>query len=172
MSKSRVQEVIEKAHTEGLPLQTADKALTPAHLAQYNGVRIRDLTIDTPASEWPTSLDRSVPEQRAAIFNAGNPPDFRVEVGQTVNFTAHHWLMYLDEFEDEETGELRPGPVLVLFDKDGKMMKSTSQFAPRRLKAALELYGPADWQRGITFIVQDRPSKRPGRHYHDIRIVI
>lgn len=137
----------------------------------YNGVRIRDLTIETPAYDWPTSLDRNEPSQRAAIFAAGNPPDFRAEVGEKKLFVAHHWLIYMDEFMDEESGELKPGPVLVLYNADGQTLKSTSQFGPRRLKAALELYGREDWQRGITFQVWDRPSKRPGRHYHDIRIV-
>lgn len=138
----------------------------------YYGCRIRELAVDTPASDWPTSLDRRIPEQRAAIFAALNPPDYRVEVGQTLTITAHHWLIYLDEFEDSDSGEMRPGPVLVLYDHEGKMLKTTSQFAPRRLKAALELYGPEDWQRGITFIIRDRPSRKPGRHYHDLRIAI
>lgn len=138
----------------------------------YYGCRLRELTIDTPASDWPTSLDQREPEQRAAIFAAGNPPDFRVEVGQTVTVTAHHWLIYLDEFEDSDSGEIRAGPVLVLYDREGKMLKTTSQFAPRRLKAALELYGPEDWQRGITFIVSARPTRKPGQHYHDVRVAI
>lgn len=141
-------------------------------LQPYYGVPIRDLRIDTPATEWPTSLDRRVPEQRAAIFAAGNPADVSCPLGGTITFTAVHWLIYLQEFLNEETGEVAPGPVLTLYDREGRTFRSTSQFAPRRLKAALELYSPDEWINGITFVVRDRPSKRPGRHYHDVRVAI
>lgn len=138
----------------------------------YHGCRIRDLTPDTPASMWPTSLDKTEPSQRAAIFNAGNPADVTCPLGGKVTFTACHWLMYIDERMDEESGEVKALAVLVLFDCDGKTFKTFSQFAPRRLKAALELYAPDQWINGVTFVVTDRASKMPGRHYHDIRIVI
>jgi len=171
-AKQKAETVARQAQADGLDVQMGVTVPSPGTVAPYFGCRIRELTLETSASEWPTSLDRTEPHQCAAIFNAGNPPDYRVEVGQSVKFVAHHWLMYLDEFRDEESGELKPGPVLVLYDRDGKTLKSTSQFAPRRLKAALELYTPADWQRGITFCIWDRPSRMPGRHYHDIRIVV
>lgn len=139
-------------------------------LMAYYGVPLRELTEDTPAHLLPTSLDVREPAQRAAVFAAGNPADVSVGVGETVHFIAHHWLIYVDMFTDQESGELRPGPVLVLYDEHGKTLKTTSQYGPRRLKAALELYGPDDWAAGIEFIIHDRPSKRPGRHYHDVRI--
>lgn len=173
MSKARTIKQVEQDGADAARcVMEMDKPGDARSVAPYYGCRIKELTIDTPATEWPTSLDRREPSQRAAVFNAGNPPDVSCELGKTVYFTAVHWLIYLSEFEDEETGEIKPGPVLTLFDREGKMFRSTSQFAPRRLKAALELYTPAEWVKGIRFMIQDRPSKRPGRHYHDIRIVL
>jgi hypothetical protein len=174
MTRSKSQNQITATETATQPSPTS----YPSELAvangprPYNGVAIRELTVNTPANQWPTSLDASVPEQCAAIFNAGNPPDVSVGLGEVITFVAVHWLIYLEEFEDEETGELRPGPVLTLYDRDGRTFRTTSQFAPRRLKAALELYSKNEWIKGITFVIRDRPSKRPGRHYHDIRIVV
>lgn len=173
MAKSKIEQTRQTAE-QPTPRQEVVESLREIvdRPVGYNGCRIRDLTPDTPAHDWPTSLNRSVPEQRAAIFNAGNPADVRIEIGGCVKFTAHHWLMYAETREDEETGELRTFATLVLFNAEGKTFKTTSQFAPRRLKAALELYAPSDWQRGVTFVVTDRASRMPGRHYHDIRIAL
>lgn len=168
----KAEKVAEAAQAQGLEVILPSPAQPARGLAQYNGVRIAELTLDTPASQWPTSLDIAVPEQRAAVFAAGNPADVTCPTRGEIVFKAVHWLIYLSEFENEETGEVRPGPVLCLFGPDGKFFKSTSQFAPRRLKAALELYTAEEWIHGITFHITDRDSKRPGRHYHDIRIVV
>lgn len=171
MSKSKGERMTEII--ESVPgVTTADQLPQARSVAEYNGCRIRELTVDTPADQWPTSLDRREPSQRAAIFNAGNPADVTVGLGQSITFTAVHWLMYVDERQDEESGEVKQLGVLVLFDREGKTFKTFSQYAPRRLKAALELYAPTDWIRGVTFVVTDRASKMPGRHYHDIRISI
>jgi hypothetical protein len=167
----------EQVQTEAAPPTPRQEVVEKLHEVverpqNYHGCRIRDLTVDTRATDWPTSLDRAEPSQRAAVFNAGNPADVRIELGGSVCFRAHHWLMYAEERHDEESGELRTFATLVLFNAEGKTFKTTSQFAPRRLKAALELYSPEDWQRGVTFVVTDRASRMPGRHYHDIRIAV
>lgn len=173
MTKQKNPSVVETpAQVSIRPESLPELRETANGLQPYYGVPIRELTIDTPATGWPTSLNGHVPEQRAAIFNAGNPADVSVGLGETVTFTAVHWLIYLEEFEDVESGEIKPGPVLTLFDRDGKTFRTTSQFAPRRLKAALEWYTPEEWIKGITFVIRDRVSKRPGRHYHDIRIIV
>lgn len=139
----------------------------PAQLAQG----LRQLTIDTPASEWPTSLDRRDPAHRALIFAAGNPPDVVVPTGGSVTIRAVHWLASCSELIDEESGEARTVYALTLFNVDGKMLRTTSAYALRRLRAALELYTPSEWAEGIDFVIRDRASRMPGRHYHDVRIL-
>lgn len=137
----------------------------------HNGVALRRLNIDTPVSEWPTSLDRRNRAHRALIFGALNPADVKLETGATVDFRAKDWLYYVDERLDPETGELRQMATLVLFDSAGRMFKTSSAFAPRRLQAAISLYSAEEWSAGITFRVTSRKSATPGRYYHDIRIV-
>ena len=105
------------------------------------------------------------------MFAAGNPADHRIDSTNTCMVTAHHWLAYPDEREDPETGEVRQFATIVLFDKHGKFFKTTSAYAPRRLKAAIELFTPEDWARGVTFLITVRLSSQK-RPYHDIRVVV
>lgn len=131
----------------------------------------RHLTMDTPITECPTNLDPKNPAHRALLFAAGNPADHRIGSDNRCIITATHWLAYPDEREDPETGEVRQFATICLFDRNGKFFKTTSAYAPRRLKAAIELFTPADWSKGITFVVTVRlgQQKRP---YHDIRIIV
>lgn len=124
-------------------------------------------------AECPTSLDRHDPRQRAWIFAAGNPADYQLEGRPELTIRAVHWLVYPDERTDEHSGEVSQYAVLVLFDSEGRFFKTTSEYAFRRLRAALDLYSRAEWDRGIAFQVRARPSRRhPGGTYHDIRICV
>ena len=144
----------------------------PAERTGLNGSSLtRSLTIDTPITECPTNLDIHNPRERALLFAAGNPADYRIGAENSCIITAHHWLAYPDEREDPETGEVRQFATIVLFDKVGKFFKTTSAYAPRRLKAAIELFSAADWKNGITFVVTVRLSQQK-RPYHDIRVLV
>lgn len=138
-------------------------------LAPY--ARKRDLMVDadTPLHQCPTSLDVADPQQRALLFACGNPGDIEFDANGVACVRAVHWLIMPDEGEDPETGEVRQFARLVLIQADGRFFRTTSAFAPRRLRAALELYSPAEWAEGVTFIVSRRQSKR-GRTYHDFRV--
>ena len=131
------------------------------------------ITPDMPITEVPTSLDIRDPRQRAMLFNCGNPADYQLNGQGTLKIKATHWVVYPESRTDEKTGEVKDYAVIVLIDHDGKTFKSTSEYAPRRLRAALELYSRAEWDAGVTFVITPRPSKRhPGGTYHDIRIAI
>lgn len=131
------------------------------------------ITPDMPITEVPTSLDIRDPRQRAMLFNVGNPADYQLNGQGQLTIKATHWVVYPESRTDEKSGEVRDYAVIVLIDHQGKTFKTTSEYAPRRLRAALELYSRAEWDAGVTFVVQPRPSKRhPGGTYHDIRIVI
>lgn len=144
----------------------------PVERTGLNGSSMtRHLTIDTPITECPTNLDPANPKHRALLFDAGNPADYKVGADNQCVVTATHWLVYPEEREDEETGEVRQFAVVVLFDREGKFFKTTSQFGPRKMKAAIELFKAPDWERGVTFIITVRIGQRK-RPYHDIRVVM
>lgn len=160
------EEVQTRGHSE------PSRYLPPVERTGLNGSSLtRHMTLDTPITECPTNLDSRNPAHRALLFAAGNPADHRIGSDNRCIITATHWLAYPDEREDPETGEVRQFATIVLFDREGKFFKTTSAYAPRRLKAAIELFTPADWAKGITFIVTVRlgQAKRP---YHDIRIIV
>jgi hypothetical protein len=152
--------------------------LEPSPLTQpaANGALVprrptQPLTMDTPITECPTSLDLQSARGRALAFAAGNPADYAFDGDKPVQITAFDWLIYPDETTDAETGEVRQFARVVLFDRLGRFFKTTSQFAPRRLQAAVQLFTPEDWRRGVTFIVSQRRGKL-GRTYHDIRVLV
>lgn len=161
-----------------VPAPDGESAAAPASepetkLAVVSPARSIVLTPGMALTECPTSLNINDPVQRAMLFNAGNPADYQIQNGQPVRIKAVHWLAYPEERIDEKSGEVVQYGVLVLFDAAGKTFKTTSEYAPRRLRAALELYGAEEWRRGVTFEVTPRPSKRhPGGTYHDIRICV
>lgn len=137
--------------------------------APYCDTRSMTVTADTPLHMCPTSLDLTDARQRALAFACGNPGDLEFDSHGVARVRAVHWLIMPDEAEDPETGEIRQFGRLVLIQADGRFFRTTSAFAPRRLRAALELYSPAEWQLGIDFIITRRLSRR-GRTYHDFRI--
>lgn len=144
----------------------------PVERTGLNGSSMtRYMTIDTPITECPTNLDPKNPKHRALLFDAGNPADHKIDSDNRCVITATHWLIYPEEREDEETGEVRQFAVVVLFDKDGRFFKTTSQYGPRKMKAAIELFKSSDWERGVTFIITVRIGQRK-RPYHDIRVVV
>lgn len=131
----------------------------------------RQMTIDTPITECPSNLDPSKPRDRALMFACGNPADYRIGPDNQCVITATHWIIYPNESEDPETGEVKQFATVVLFDRHGKFFKSSSAYAPRRMKSAIELYKPHEWERGVTFIVTVRLSQQK-RPYHDIRVAL
>ena len=150
----------------------AEPAELPARmgaLAPY--VKSRDMTVtaDMALQSCPTSLDITDKKQRAIMFQCGNPGDIVFDTHGIARVKAVHWLIMPDEGEDPETGEIRQFGRLVLIQADGRFFRTTSAFAPRRLRAALELYSPSEWAEGITFTISRRQSAR-GRTYHHFAI--
>lgn len=134
------------------------------------GSDLKVLSLDMSARDYPTSLRWDDPHDRSLIFAAGNPGDYQLDQQGVCEIIAVDWLLMPDEGEDPETGEVSQFVRLVLFDRDGKFFRTTASHARRRLKAALELYGPDEWADGVRFRITSRIGQRK-RAYHDIRIV-
>jgi hypothetical protein len=123
-----------------------------------------------PLNKCPTNLDLSTRRGKALAIAAGNPSDLRFGPDKKIKIVVTHWLLFPDVVLDPETGELKPCTRTVLFDKNGQTYRTTSDFAPKRLEAALQLFEPGEWKVGIPFIITERESRQPGRTYHDMRV--
>lgn len=125
-------------------------------------------TMDTPLSACPTNIDISTDGGKAMMMAAGNPCDIQFGSDGVATIVATHYLIYPTERVDEDTGELSQYCCTVLFDSQGRTLRTTAAHAPHRIAAACDLWGPDDWASGITFTIRQRMGKM-GRTYHDIR---
>jgi hypothetical protein len=127
--------------------------------------------LETPMSQCPTNLNVANPHHRALVFAAQNPSDYEFGKDRRVIIRATHWLIYPDSRLDNETGEIREFAVVVLIDRNGCFFKTTSATAMKRMQAAVSLFSPEDWERGVPFVITKREGQS-GRTYHDIRILV
>lgn len=124
---------------------------------------------DATLAKCPSNIDSSTLRGKALLLAAGNPGDYEF-LGGIVRIVATHWLIYAEERADPETGEIAIFARTVLFDAEGRSFRTSSAHAPHRIQAALDLFEPADWERGIPFIIRERMSTKTKRIYHDIRL--
>lgn len=134
-----------------------------------NGVVPWRPVMGTPLNQCPTNIDASTMRGRALLLAAGNPGDIEFDKNGRAEICATHWLVYPDEGENPETGEIGTYCRVVFFDSSGRTFRTTAAHGPSRLKAALEIFDPPDWIDGITFVITRRLGKRD-RWYHDIRL--
>lgn len=119
-----------------------------------------------------TNLDLTTQRGKALFLNAGNPGDIQFDEDGCARILATNFLLYPDSGIDPETGEERQFTRTVLFTADGATYRTTSDFAPRRMRAALALWTTAEWAKGIPFRVTERRSRKTGRTYHDLRVEV
>lgn len=125
--------------------------------------------IYTDMRQWPTNLNFADAREKVMAFNAGNPADIQLPQEGALRIIAHRFILIPEEREDEETSEVKQFATLVLFDAKGKTFKTSSAWAWRRAKAAVELFTQEEWDLGIPFKIQLKMSQRK-RPFHDIRI--
>lgn len=126
---------------------------------------------DTHILNCPMSFDPLTPEGKAKIINSLGQGDYEITFDKPAVLDVTDYLVMPGEFVDKETGEVEFGTWLVLFDKDGKMLKSTSSVLPKRVKTMLEIYDKEDWKDGVRIMVCERISPTTKRKYHDIKII-
>lgn len=119
----------------------------------------------------PTNLNLSIPRERALVIAATQVPDYQLDQQGRCVVRATHFFAYATEYENETTGELDQVRVSVLFDKEGRIFKTTGVFAFNALRAAATLFSPAEWSAGIPFVISSRMTSNR-RIAHDVRVLI
>lgn len=127
------------------------------------------LDTSTPANMWPTNLNPDTAHGKSLLLAATQVPDFQLDQTGSATITATHWLLMPGEQENEETGEVEPVIWAVLFDKDGRMFKTTGVYARSALRAAAALFKPHEWAAGIQFRIASRLTSNK-RIAHDVRV--
>lgn len=146
---------------------------TPESTALSERYPVGCLTLreNAPPEEWPTSLQVGTPKWRAAIVNASCTPDLVIGAEWSEPYTVVDWLVMWRESVDEETGEVKRYPWLVLFCQDGSLIGTSSQTVPHMLARALQLYTAEQWKAGIGVKFRRRPNRAGTRSYHEMRVV-
>jgi hypothetical protein len=126
-------------------------------------------TLDGPI-EGMTNLDLTTNRGKALFLAAGNPGSIQFDEHGRMCILATHFVIFPDTSVDPETGEEREFTRTVLFDASGQTYRTSSAYAPRRLRAALALWTASDWASGIPFVITERKSRKTGRTYHDMRV--
>lgn len=151
--------------TDNLPATQAGSCV-PGHNGRLYPV------VGTPLTRCPCNFDVTTFKGKAMLLQAGEPGDIELRPGEELVIRAVHFLIYPEERIDEETGAVSTFARTVLFDKEGRHFRTTSAHVPHRITAALDLFGPEEWEKGIPFVICERPSKRhKGGTWHSIRVL-
>lgn len=163
MSRNKPTEVqVERADEPGSKLAVHRQSEKP------NGVM--NVPPDTLLADCPTNLDLKSEIGRALAFNALGESDYEITNTTPTRIEAVSYLVYPCEVWDEETGEINQFCWIVLFDKLGKTVKTTSDVVKKGIVQLLSMYSPAEWQQGIKLLVEPRVSRKSKRVYHAVKI--
>lgn len=163
MSRHKPTEVeVERVDEPGSTLAVHRQAEKPNGILHVNQ--------DTLLADCPTNLDLSTPIGKALAFNALGESDYELTPEGPTRIEAVSYLVYPATMWNEETGEINEFSWIVLFDKLGKTVKTTSDVVKQRIIQVLSMYSPAEWKQGIKLLVVPRVSRKSKRVYHDVRI--
>lgn len=126
---------------------------------------------DAPVNEWHHNFDLTTVAGKSALLNASNVADWIPADGETYNMDAVHYLCYPDEYTDRNTGEIVQCTACVFVGSDGKTAKFRNEWSLRRLNAAIAMFGPDDWARGIRIQLYTQQSREPGKRYGSFRVL-
>jgi len=95
---------------------------------------------EVTVKSW-TSLTMSNHKEKAMVFNAVSNPDFQLIdfVGQPIPVV--HIYAQSEEFTEEETGEIKEGTRVILFDPEGKAYSCVSGGIKRSLTTLFATFG-------------------------------
>lgn len=90
------------------------------------------------------------PEDKKRLFNAMNNPDFRL--ADAVNTVIAVKDLYVEKVEmvNQETGEVKECPRVVLIDAEGKSYGCVSFGILGSLKKIMAIYGQPTWEEPVT----------------------
>lgn len=122
------------------------------NLAVVEQTLLTDLENQTKA--FYTSMKGDTVEEKAKLFNAMNNPDKRISdmIGKIINVKD----VFVEEvrFADEETGEVRFAPRIVVIDTNGESYQAVSVGVMSAFKKLFQLFGQPTWPEGIPLEVK------------------
>lgn len=100
------------------------------------------------------SVQAVTPEEKKALFNAMNNPEFRVE--QFINQTIYVKDVFAElvDIMNQNTGEIIQAARIVLIDAEGKAYTCVSKGIFSALKKLFNLYGVPTWNEPIGITIK------------------
>ena len=108
------------------------------------------LVVDmTSAQSQYCSVKAETPEEKAAMFNAMNNPQYRLAdyINKTIN--AKDLYVEVVNCTNEETGEVTPCPRIVIIDIEGNAFQCVSIGIYSAIKKVIQIFGEPTWKDGI-----------------------
>lgn len=125
----------------------------------------------TPLDQCNHNFNLTIHAEKAALVNAANPADWQASDGGRFRLLVTRWIVLPCEEQVDEHGEVREYTPTVFVGADGRTARLNSDWAPRRVRAMLALFGQDEWDAGIEMEFSVRDSRRKGMRYGTFRIV-
>ena len=100
------------------------------------------------------SMVATTKEQKAALFNAMNNPQFRLADYINKTITVKDVFAEIVRIANPETGEIQYCPRIVLIDKEGKAYQCVSLGIYSGLKKLMQVYGTPTWEDGVVIRIK------------------
>jgi hypothetical protein len=143
--------------------------IAEGEIVEYNSLK-ELITPDTPLSKCPTNLVLEDPRQAALAIAALGVADIAIDQTGRATIKATNYLIYGDYMPRQDGTGFDPVVFVALITEDGRVFRTSSVYAPRAIRGAVELYSASEWKRGITFLISERQTK-DRKIAHDIRIL-
>ena len=118
--------------------------------------------LENTGTQMFCTFDAKTHEEKAILFKGMSDPDFMLS--DLVNEEICIKDVYAEtvRFEDQETGETRVAPRIILFDCGGKSYQCVSLGVMSALKKLFMVYGMPTWDNGINVKIKS-VNKGPRR---------
>jgi hypothetical protein len=125
-----------------------------------------------PPENWPTSLDYTTARGQAMIVRLSGPPTMTVAEAGEKEYAVVDYLIHPAESVDEDTGELSQFVRCSLLLADGRTISTSGPLVCRKWLLILRMCGQPSEDRPIAVRFARRSSRRQGRIYDDIELVV
>lgn len=142
----------------------------PGHIAITGRGLLEGLPVPTLIADRPTNIDLSTDSGKVAYINAQGVADYNGDDALDVPIALTRYIVMPADAVDEESGEIRLYPRIVLITSSGESYGFSSEVVLRRLASLIAVFGPGPWVPAINVVVSARKGKRSGRTYHDLKI--
>lgn len=117
-----------------------------------------------------TTLPNKTYEDKVALYNAMQNPDETIKSMINKEFDIVDVTCQFVDFEDEDTGEIRSTPQIIITSSSGITYKATSNGVYNALQQIFNIFGhPSTWESPITVTPLEVPCK--GGSYTTLKVV-